>query len=183
MTVIFLGSRNFTLINSEYFDSGDVVIAMALQNQPKSFSARDASFDNLVISVKKPDLIKRPDIKVSMVKVPRKVKKGSTVKIIATVGNAGKAKISNSKVNFYISPNNSKSIDDNIDTLIGTESVKLTMKKNGSTVFTKGRAALKWNVSENPSKYSIKAFCDSEDEIKESNEENNIGVSKKIEIR
>ena len=93
MTVIFLGSRNFTLINSEYFDSGDVVIAMALQNQPKS--------------------------------------------------------------------------------------VKLTMKKNGSTVFTKGRAALKWNVSENPSKYSIKAFCDSEDEIKESNEENNIGVSKK----
>lgn len=115
-----------------------------------------------------------PDLSLKPVRCSNKAKNGEKIIINAIINNSGIATSPSSKVRFYLSANNTKSVDG--DKLLGKKNVKI-IKKNKSTTIH-----FKWKVNETPGTYYIKAVCDNENEVIESDEENNIGVSKQITI-
>ncbi len=116
-----------------------------------------------------------PDFKYKSVKTPRSAKRGKKIKVTASVKNIGNQDASSStSVIFYFSKKKAKSIDEkailigkkNVTALASGKSKKVTLKKKIKKKTKKG-------------KYYVKAFWDGKSAILESNESNNIGVSKK----
>ena len=118
-----------------------------------------------------------PDLSPKIIKLPKVIKQGRILHIRATGKNIGNADASSFNVGFYLSSNNNKSIDG--DTLLGEETLSGLVKNKAKKVI------YKWNVPKDFLKgnYYIKVFWDNENSIAESNEDNNIGVSSKIEVR
>jgi len=117
-----------------------------------------------------------PDLKVNtVVPSPNKIKSGKRMTIKATIKNIGKKSAAASTVFFYLSSNsNSESVDGDI--LLGKKSVKLLGKNKSTPV------SLKSKINANSGKYFIKAKCDGNSVVTESNENNNIGVSRGVSV-
>ncbi|MBI5374567.1 MAG: hypothetical protein HZA77_03965 [Candidatus Schekmanbacteria bacterium] len=119
---------------------------------------------------------KLPDLIVKSVSsTPLNIKKGMMISVKAAVQNKGKAKSNASKINFYLSVNKNASVDG--DEILGAKKIN-KLNKNGSQTVT-----YKWNANKAPGKYYFKVFCDKDYTVIESNESNNIGVSKKVNIK
>jgi len=121
---------------------------------------------------------KLPDLTVSSVSFKGNAKKGKKINITAVIKNIGEKNALNSSVKFYLSSNNTSSIDG--DTPIGP-------KKATGKIKVKGRVTVKliWKVKapSGAGDYYLKAVCDSGSVVTESNESNNIKASKKISIK
>ncbi|RMF92364.1 MAG: hypothetical protein D6734_12380, partial [Candidatus Schekmanbacteria bacterium] len=118
--------------------------------------------------------INAPDLKYKKIKAPKSAKRGKKVKIIAVVKNIGNEDSTSSKVKFYLSKKKSKSIDAKA-IVIGSKSVPALSSGKSKSITLKKK--LKKKIKKG--KYYVKVYWDSEDSILESNESNNIGVSKK----
>ena len=117
-----------------------------------------------------------PDLTANSVTCPNTAKKRKTVAIKAVIKNVGKITAAASYAQFYLSANKDSSTIDG-DTLLGSTSVKSLSKKQGRIV------KYNWKVSAARGTYYIKVLCDSDNAISESNEDNNIKVSKKIKVK
>ncbi|MBI5376534.1 MAG: DUF1566 domain-containing protein [Candidatus Schekmanbacteria bacterium] len=118
-----------------------------------------------------------PDLTVKTLGSSGKPKKDKKITLSAVVKNIGEKSASTSSVQFYLSTNNNASSVEG-DKLLGTTKATGNIKVNGSktvklTLKVKGKAG----------NYYLKAFCDSGAIVTESNESNNIKVSKKISIK
>lgn len=143
--------------------SGNVYVADSGNNRIQVFSIEPSSS-------------KKSDLTVKKVGVPKSVKNNEKAFIEATVRNMGKANAPSSKVSFYLSSYDFNSIGDN-DILIGSKTVKKLKTKQSALV------KFKWTIAAAPGTYYLKAKCDSKDAIIESNENNNVGVSKQITVK
>ncbi|MBI5375077.1 MAG: thrombospondin type 3 repeat-containing protein [Candidatus Schekmanbacteria bacterium] len=138
------------------------------------YTSSDGSTKAPKLRISTTNAIKLPDLLAKSVKCPNTFKNGKSAIVNTVIKNIGKANSTHSKVSFYLSGNDNKSVDG--DELLGKRNIK-TIKKNKSTTIH-----FKWKVNETPGTYYIKTVCDSENNVIESNEENNISVSKQITI-
>ncbi|MBI5376829.1 MAG: SBBP repeat-containing protein [Candidatus Schekmanbacteria bacterium] len=117
-----------------------------------------------------------PDLKVNtVVASPNKIKSGKKATIKATIKNIGKKSAAASTVFFYLSSNNNtESVDGDI--LLGKKSVKLLGKNKSTPV------SIKAKINTKSGKYFIKVKCDGNNVVTESNENNNIGVSRGVSV-
>jgi len=118
------------------------------------------------------------DLNATSVKISKNVKRKVATKVHAVVKNIGTAAAATSKISFYLSTNNSDSDMDN-DTLLATKSVSSIEANKSKTVTLKWKPAKKLK----PGKYYLKAVCDSNSDVEESSEENNISISNKFRIK
>ena len=117
------------------------------------------------------------ELKAVAVTCQKLIKAGRNLNIKTIGKNIGGENASSFKIAFYLSLNPDKSLEG--DTSIGGKSVsELVKKKTKNIVYL-------WNVPKTTAKgsYYIKTVWDSENVVNESDENNNIGVSKKIIIK
>ena len=117
------------------------------------------------------------DLTAKGVKSRKSVNRGGQFKLKAFVTNSGKAEADSFKVSFYLSSNKNLSIDN--DSLIGTK--KLNSLKKGKS----RKTVLNWHVPSGLSsgKYYIKVVWDYNNYVDESDEDNNIEISSRIEVK
>lgn len=115
------------------------------------------------------------DLTATSVKLPASVKKGQKVSVKAIIENTGDEDSTPCKISFYLSRNNGKTVSG--DKLLATRLLVELNNGAGTTV------VYKWKVKASPGKYYIKAFSDSTAQINESNEDNNVAVSKRIKVK
>ncbi|MBI5376565.1 MAG: DUF1566 domain-containing protein [Candidatus Schekmanbacteria bacterium] len=116
------------------------------------------------------------DLTANSVTCPNKIKNGKKLAIKAVIKNVGKVTASASSVQFYLSANKDNSTIDG-DTLLGSKSVRSLSKKRSQII------KYNWKANATHGTYYIKVKCDSGNAISESNEDNNIKVSKKITVK
>ncbi|RMF94922.1 MAG: hypothetical protein D6734_06760, partial [Candidatus Schekmanbacteria bacterium] len=131
-------------------------------------------FNSDAVNVTVSNVISKADLKITSLKIPRKVKRGRKAVFKCIVKNVGSFGASSTELSFYLSKDNSSQILSE-DILLGTKKVK-KMKKGKIRVLKK-----KWKIPRKFKKGSfyLKAYCDSKDSVEESNEDNNLKVSKK----
>ena len=132
--------------------------------------------DAFVTKIKETTDTKQPDLNALEVTCPATVKQGEKINIVANVENIGTKTAPESKVSFYLSGNYDNSVDG--DTELVTKSTK-TIKPGKEK-----QVSYEWTVpSGTPvGEYYIKVFWDSENLVTESDEDNDIGVSGKVNI-
>ncbi|RMF94460.1 MAG: hypothetical protein D6734_07725 [Candidatus Schekmanbacteria bacterium] len=120
---------------------------------------------------------KLPDLIVKSLKIAKSFKRGKKAKIKAIVKNIGNANSNNSKISFYLSKNKKKIFEG--DTLIRKSRIKALVRGKKNAVL------FRWKVPQRQrrGKYYIKAFCDSSKQVEESDDTNNIKVSKKVKVK
>jgi len=118
---------------------------------------------------------KFPDFKALSVTCPNTVKNGKTVTIKAVIKNIGNKYAASPYNQFYLSVNNDSSTIEG-DTALKFRYVKLKAKQSSIIKYN-------WKVNVAPGTYYIKVLCDLNDNVTESNENNNITVSKKIVVK
>ncbi|MBI5376683.1 MAG: DUF1566 domain-containing protein [Candidatus Schekmanbacteria bacterium] len=139
---------------------------------PDGISALPAGFSIITVTVP----AKLPDLIVQSINFQGKAKNGKKITLIADVKNIGNKSAPNSSVQFYLSSNNS-------DTVEGGDSPVGQPKKTGNIKGKKGATIkLTWKVNATPGAYYIKAFCDDGRDVTESDENNNI-KSKPITVK
>ncbi len=117
------------------------------------------------------------DITMPFLKVPGKVKRGKKIKIKSVVRNEGDAKASNFEIVFYLTKN--KSLYVRGGEIFVKRLFVRSIHKNDSRKFV-----FKVKMpSVSKGKYAIKAVCDSDNGVEESNKGNNVRVSKRIRVK
>jgi len=119
---------------------------------------------------------KLADLTANSVTCPNNIKNGKKLAIKAVIKNIGKISASASSVQFYISSNKDSSTIEG-DTLLGSKSVKSLSKKRSQII------KYNWKANAARGTYYIKVLCDSDNAISESDENNNIKVSKKVKVK
>ena len=117
------------------------------------------------------------DISARKIKCTTTVTRGKSYAIRGTVKNIGDDDVYSFTASFYLSTNNDKSVEG--DTLLGEEYFSWLEQDESDA------AGINWKVlsSLTPGNYYIKVFFDSGNSINEYRESNNIGVSKKIQVK
>ncbi|MBI5376383.1 MAG: DUF1566 domain-containing protein [Candidatus Schekmanbacteria bacterium] len=114
-----------------------------------------------------------PDLTTISIKCQKTVKKGKKLNVSITVKNIGTVKSDKSRLSLYLSSSDSLSVGDGEKSIVSKVINNLNKQKALTMTF-------KFKIKKAKGNYYVKAFCDSDNTITESDESNNIAVKKII---